>query len=266
MARTVLPVQQISRDGLDVAFVRPDNVNGHSFDNDGHNNFIMVRNNYGDVSSNITVITPASPDGLGITDRVFSVPGGVASALADDGGTFTDETTEANEATVDDMTLLPATPAVGDAYYFGSDIIFQQLAFDISTAGAGSWTIVWEYWDGSGWVALDGIDDGTTGFTTGGNVVVSWEIAVAMTPTTVNGIGPYWWVRARVSVYTSITTQPLGQQVFGPRVALIGPFPAAVYDTIDTDPDPDIDPAVFVDVSSPSGLEIAIIKLPGASY
>jgi len=40
-------------------------------------------------------------------------------AYADDGGTFTDESTEALDSTADDMTLLPATPAQEDAYYWG---------------------------------------------------------------------------------------------------------------------------------------------------
>lgn len=47
---------------------------------------------------------------------------------------------------------------------------------------------------------------------------------------------------------------------------MIGPFPSAVYDTIDTDPDPDLDPAVFVDLSADTSVTIAVIKLPGASY
>jgi len=47
---------------------------------------------------------------------------------------------------------------------------------------------------------------------------------------------------------------------------LIGPFPAALYDTIDTAPDPDIDPAVFVDVDNDTSMTIGAFKLPGASY
>ncbi len=47
---------------------------------------------------------------------------------------------------------------------------------------------------------------------------------------------------------------------------MIGPFPAPVYDTIDTDPDPDIDPAVFVDLSADTSVTLAAIKVPGASY
>ncbi|MCK4784593.1 MAG: hypothetical protein KAV87_12645 [Desulfobacteraceae bacterium] len=47
---------------------------------------------------------------------------------------------------------------------------------------------------------------------------------------------------------------------------IIGPFPRALYDTIDTDPDPDIDPAIFVDLDSETGLTLAAIRLPNPSY
>ena len=47
---------------------------------------------------------------------------------------------------------------------------------------------------------------------------------------------------------------------------IIGPFPKALYDTIDRDPDPDIDPAVFVDLDSETGLTLAAIRLPDPSY
>lgn len=266
MARTVLPVQQISRAGLDLVFTRSDGANGHSFDNTGHNVFLLVRDSIGLDQAVATIITPNTIDGQTIADRAISVPITVAAAIADDGGTQVDETSEANSPTTDDMTLLPAVPEVNDAYYFGNDAQFNQLAIEISTAGAGSWTIVWEYWDSSGWVALPGIEDDTAGFTVGTKNYVSWQVMPDWTPITVNGQGPFWWVRARVSVYTSITTQPAGEQVTIPGIVLIGPFPEAVYDTVDTDPDPIIDPAVFVDVSGAVGLEFAAVKLPGASY
>jgi len=140
-------------------------------------------------------------------------PAAVDAAIADDGGSMTDETTAANNATPDDMTLLPSTPAVDDAYYFGFDLEFTELNLNISTVGAGSWTIVWEYWDGDSWELVTGISDGTSGFTVGAWNAVSWTLPSDWAKTTVNSQGPYYYIRARVSVYTSITTQPLGQQV-----------------------------------------------------
>lgn len=142
----------------------------------------------------------------------------VDAAIADDGGVFTDETTAANEATADDMTLLPATPVVNDAYYFGDAQTFGRMELDASTQGAGTWTIVWEYWDGTTWVDLatsHNLVDGTSGFTAAvGRQGVTFDTPSDWATTTVNSQGPFYYIRARVSAFTSITTQPLGQQAW----------------------------------------------------
>lgn len=143
----------------------------------------------------------------------------IDGAVADDGGTLTDETSEATDSTTDDMTLLPDTPATGDAYYFGNGSQFDTFDITISTAGAGDWTIVWEYYDGSSWSSLSGVSDGTGGFTTGGTNTVAWDTPPDWSTTTVDST-ELFWVRARVDSYTSITTQPLGEEVlFGEEPA-----------------------------------------------
>lgn len=134
------------------------------------------------------------------------------AAIADDGTVLTDETTEANESTSDDMTLLPLVPVQEDAYYFGANEEFISLEVDVSQAGVGTWVITWEYWDGASWSALGGVSDGTTGFTTGGVNNVTFTLPIDWAKNTVNSQGPFYYIRARVSDYTSVTTQPLGQQ------------------------------------------------------
>lgn len=47
---------------------------------------------------------------------------------------------------------------------------------------------------------------------------------------------------------------------------MIGPFPNAVYGTIDTAPTPDIDPAIFVDLDDASNVTLAALRLPDPSY
>lgn len=139
---------------------------------------------------------------------------GVAGAVADDGGAQTNETAEANNATANDMTLLPATPAVGDAYYFSYEFPFNKLRINIGTNGAGVWTLAWEYYNGLAWVALPGLSDGTTGFMAGtGNKDVTFTIPSNWAKTEVLGFTEYW-IRARVSAYTSVTTQPKGTQAW----------------------------------------------------
>ncbi|MBA7643028.1 hypothetical protein ES703_50738 [subsurface metagenome] len=126
---------------------------------------------------------------------------------------YTDQTTEANEATADDMTLLPATPAIDDAYYFGYATAWHWLNLNISTAGAGSWTVTWEYWNGSAWVALSGVYDTSNGFRASGMQSVAFVHPGDWVGYDVDGATLYW-IRGRVSSYSSVTTQPLGQQAW----------------------------------------------------
>lgn len=141
----------------------------------------------------------------------------VGGAAADDGGVFTDETTEAQNDTANDMTLLPATPAVNDAYYFGFIKQFDVVIVNIGTQGAGVWTIVWEYWNGSAWVALSGVTDGTDHLRAAtGNREVSFTRPGDWATTNDGGNLPatIYWIRGRVSAYTSVTIQPLGTQAW----------------------------------------------------
>ena len=135
----------------------------------------------------------------------------LTSAQADDGGVITDETDESNSAAVDDMTLLPAAPAVNDAFYFGAQMPFRELTIALSQAGDGVYTLTWEYWTGAAWAAVTGLHDGTFGFSQDGTV--SFTPPGGWATNTVNGVAAYH-LRARVSAFTSIATQPLGSTAY----------------------------------------------------
>jgi hypothetical protein len=144
----------------------------------------------------------------------------IYAAIADDGGVQTDETVGANNATANDMTLLPPVPAVNDAYYFGFIVnLVDTIRVNIGIAGAGTWTVTWEYWNGGSWGALSNVVDGTTGFkAAAGSHDVNFDRPANWALTTVKTISAYW-IRARVSAYTSVTTQPKGTQAWGyPRM------------------------------------------------
>jgi len=134
-------------------------------------------------------------------------------AVADDGGALTTETVEANDATANDMTLLPAVPAMNDAYYWGDDGKFAKLVLNQGTAGAGTWTIYWEYYNGVAWNRIltpDG-NNQSYAFKSSGTQTIEWQIPGDWIKTSVNGISAYW-IRARVNSYSAVTTQPLGTQ------------------------------------------------------
>lgn len=137
------------------------------------------------------------------------------SAQADDGIAFNDETTEANDDTADDMTLLPVAPGVNAAYYFGFENPVGHMSLFISQQGDWVGTNVWEYWDGDSWESLN---NGPTGpdstFETAGQVDYTWDVEGDWATTLVNGDTAYF-IRARVNTFSSITTQPLGKWAWG---------------------------------------------------
>jgi len=141
-------------------------------------------------------------------------------ALAEDyPSSFTDESSAAKDATENDMTLLPASPAVGDAYYFGHTTNkFGRIDINFYQEGIGTFTVEWfyAYAPGGNWRRLKwcNLSDGTNGFTQG----TGWQTVSFTIPhgtwekRTINGTNAYW-VQARGTGFTSISQQPKGSQV-----------------------------------------------------
>ena len=138
----------------------------------------------------------------------------LGGAVADDGGVQTVETVAANNDTLNDMTLLPAVPAAGDAYYFGYASTFPAIRVKQDTKGVGVWSIVWQYWNGA-WTNLAGVNDPTNGWrpSATGTFRIYWTLPGDWALTVVQGLNLYW-VRARVDAYTSVTTQPKGSRAW----------------------------------------------------
>jgi hypothetical protein len=136
----------------------------------------------------------------------------VDGVVADDGGVQTDETPAAQNAATADMTLLPAVPAVNDAYYFGSRYKASRYWLNISTAGVGNWTLLLEYWNGA-WVPTVGEADYTSQFMTAGLHYIQHAPQIDWVQNTVLGLNLYW-ARYRVTAFNNITTQPKGTQAW----------------------------------------------------
>ncbi|HXF62307.1 MAG TPA: hypothetical protein VNK95_11865 [Caldilineaceae bacterium] len=109
--------------------------------------------------------------------------------------------------------LLPDAPAVGDIVYFGAQADlpdtqvgpFNSLIFNLVEA-AQDITVIWEYWNGSGWSSLTA-EDKTMALTATGVHSVVWRILSNWTTTQVNSISG-WWVRARVTAVGGNPTPP----------------------------------------------------------
>jgi hypothetical protein len=125
-------------------------------------------------------------------------------------GLYVDETAAINNATTND--IHPITENVSDAYYFGNTNMFSTIKLYLSTNGNWAGSYVYEYWNGTDWITTDNTTDDTTGFTAGvGFHDISFIPSENWQKTTVNG-GNYYWVRFRVTAFTSLTTRAMCSQ------------------------------------------------------
>ena len=127
----------------------------------------------------------------------------------DDGGSFVNETTPFGESTGDDVEVLPSTPANADATYFGhATKTFARVDVNVTTDGDGTWTITYEYWNGSAWTALAGVTDGTTGWEGGtGWKSITFTLPTDWDKTEIDSLSGYW-IRGVVSGFSAVTTAP----------------------------------------------------------
>jgi hypothetical protein len=132
----------------------------------------------------------------------------VRGFLSESATTFTDQTTEANEATADDMDLLPAA-AADTGCYFGALSPFEEIKLVLGTPGVGTYVIAWEYRDSaSSWASLSVTDASGSFKNAAATYSITFTAPTAWTRTTEEGVEGFW-VRAKYSSGT-VTTPPTG--------------------------------------------------------
>jgi hypothetical protein len=155
----------------------------------------------GTTSYNLRAIT-FDNNGIGITTVVED------NSLS----SFAIQTAEPNNDTANDTNVFPATAALNDACYFVINGDHDTLNINVGTAGVGTYSVTWEYWNGAAWTALSGVTDGTNAFKNSGPSTspVTFTRPTNWTWTDIDGAGFYGLaVRARISAFTSMTTNPL---------------------------------------------------------
>jgi hypothetical protein len=164
------------------------------------------------VSKSLSVPTPSIAVATALA-TISAVGGGVAHMQT--GPLDADETAQTNSAAVNDMDLLPAAGnASGDGFYFGFASLWDALCLIVGTAGAGTYTIAWKYWNGANWAtALTIIFDETNHFKSVGTFHLNFQRPVDWAVTTVAGIANLYWIKAEVTMGT-MTVQPKGTQAF----------------------------------------------------
>jgi hypothetical protein len=89
--------------------------------------------------------------------------------------------------------------------------MYDKVSPVIGTPGVGTWTIVWEYLNSTSvWTALSGVSDGTSAFKAAAG---SHDVTFTIPSNWIDGLVKQrfgYAIRARVSAYTSVTTQPKG--------------------------------------------------------
>jgi hypothetical protein len=134
----------------------------------------------------------------------------VAACIQDDAAAYTDLTTEANEVTADDV-VFPATPAASDAILIGMANPFTRALLNVTTAGIGTYTITWKYWDGDSWEALAGVTDDTGSLKVAGLNDVVFTQPADWAAATINSQGPYYYIAAVIDGGTHTTDPLIGQ-------------------------------------------------------
>jgi len=133
----------------------------------------------------------------------------------DDDGADTDETTEANEATANDMTLLQADGAATDWYALGYASKFDAVCVNVGTAGADITLDTFEYSTGAGtWSTLTPSLDLTNDWETTGKIWFTFAQPGDWATATYASIADMYWIKFKASDTGVSYTQPLGTQAW----------------------------------------------------
>jgi len=128
---------------------------------------------------------------------------------------YVDYTTEATNDDVNDVPLLPSPIGAGDKLLTGFERPFDWILIKISTAGAGTYTIKPQYWNGASWQDLTIIASyGTAHLKAIGYYLlcVNKEDISDWDSYTINGVNACWSSISYIS--GNLTAQPKGTRIW----------------------------------------------------
>lgn len=140
----------------------------------------------------------------GVFDRVWAFDASTS--------TFSDQTSAANSATTGDWTFFGSPASISDYFAVGSQKQFNKITIDVGTAGTGGATIyvIYEYWNGSSWVAFEQHIDNTDSLKNSGVNDVLFDVPKNWVPTSLGDSLPLYYVRGRI--LNNYTTDPIGDE------------------------------------------------------
>ena len=103
----------------------------------------------------------------------------------------------------------PAGAGANDAFYVLFDEVpSSPIAIVVDTAGAGTYTLDWQYYNGFAWTSFSGVTDGTNGLKNTGSNTLAFTDPSNWSPKVVNGSNRAYGIRA-VRDGGTVTTDPL---------------------------------------------------------
>ncbi len=143
-------------------------------------------------------------------------------SFTDSGSTYVDNTEEANSPTGSSFAVFGSTAATSDIIYIGMAHKFHGLTTNLATTGAGSPTLVWEYWNGTAWTdftsSITEVTSNASIFTAAGKF--TWTSLSGWTTVSVNSSTAVYFVRGRFSS-GSYTTDPAMFSVYADQDSVI---------------------------------------------
>lgn len=132
--------------------------------------------------------------------------------LYEQGVGYTDYTAEAIEDTPDDVLLLPDPVSALDTFYVAGTVTFSAIEVYVTTAGVGTYTLSFSYWNGSAWTTLivAGANE-INNWKSADHVFLAWDIPDDWAQVAVDGFTRYW-IRFNY-VSGTLTTQPLAGRI-----------------------------------------------------
>jgi hypothetical protein len=150
--------------------------------------------------------------GAGLAVEVRARDSGIIRSLLsfdDSAATYTDLTDEAHSSVGSpDVPIMQTDGALADAMYFASHEPFYGIKFDVTTAYVGTYIPSTEYWDGLAWQSFTAWEQNDALTSTGPRYLRWLPAAVSgWATTTVNSVGPYYWIRYKRSGFSSFTSR-----------------------------------------------------------
>lgn len=145
----------------------------------------------------------------GVEATVHGLP--VLAVASETTSVRADKTTEANNATANDVPLLPANDATSGVWFASADQ-FGEIEIAIGTAGAGAYTLNWEYSDGASSFAALTVTDSSGDFKSTGTHTLTFTPPTDWVKATYDSVEGYW-IRARGDA-GGITTNPLATRAY----------------------------------------------------